>query len=93
MPTAWLELPFIATSGNTLELAEPLLPGRLERAIRLGGGAGSLRRTRLRVEFPDNPQFTGKMRKITGNPPPRVGYFHTFSASYGRIPYPVEQGI
>ncbi len=44
-------------------------------------------------KFPDNPRFTGKKHKITGNTCLRVGYSHTFSILYGRIPYPMEQGI
>jgi hypothetical protein len=45
------------------------------------------------AEFPDNPRFTGKKRKKTGNSRLRVGYSHTLSIIYGRIPYAMEQGI
>ncbi len=44
-------------------------------------------------KFPDNPRFTGKKRKKTGNPRLRVGYSHTLSIIYARIPYAMEQGI
>ena len=44
-------------------------------------------------KFPDNPRFTGKKRKKTGKPRLCVGYSHTLSIIYGRIPYAMEQGI
>ncbi len=45
------------------------------------------------TECPDNPRFTGKKREKTGNPRLSVGYSHTLSIIYGKIPYAMEQGI
>ena len=76
--------------GRRAELREAGLPPEAE-------GVG-WRRTQSAAnpslpKFPDNPRFTGKKRKKTGNRRLRVGYSHTLSIIYERIPYAVEQGI
>ena len=53
---------------------------------KVGGGAGSLERTRLRWKFPDNPRFTGKFRKITGNARRGASNYRMLSVGYGQIP-------
>ena len=68
-------------------------PRRFRRVVswtsvcrKAGGGGGSLERTRLRWKFPDNPQFTGKIRELTGNALQCASNYRMVSAGYRQIP-------